>query len=141
LDSGPANFCESFIRVFPKVSKGVLERDTKQLEDLSHATDEDVIKKTLLGCASAIQRTLTLKSASSLLSFCPQFFAKIEYLQNHLTFMTGDNDIFVNTLEHFEFQMELIYQFLLTKLPKKESQKGCCHDWKMNHYYHFDKSV
>jgi hypothetical protein len=112
-------------RAFPKLSKSALERETKQIVELNAETEDSVALQCFLDCAGVIQRTLTLESASSLLSLCPSFFSKSKFLQQHVCHLTGGNDLFVNAREHLEFQMELVYQYLLIKLPKKDGLKVC----------------
>jgi hypothetical protein len=97
-------------RTFPKVAKVTLGREMKKLGEVTAEMDISTATECFSECAGAIQRTLSLESASSLLSFCPVFFSKSEFLQKHMFHLTGGNDIFVNCSEHFEFQMELIYQ-------------------------------
>jgi hypothetical protein len=111
-------------RTFPKMSKTALERDTTKLGEISEAE----APTRLLELASAIQRILTQMSASSLKSSCPLFFSSSKYLQQHMAYLTEGNDIFRNCTEHFEFQMELMFQFLLVKLPKADRIKVCCHN-------------
>jgi hypothetical protein len=115
-------------RAFPKVAKAALERETNQLSELPEDADHATATECFLTCATVIQRTLTVESASSLMSFCPVFFSNVSFLQKHVSHLTDGNDIFVNSMDHFEFQMELIFQYLTTKIPQKEVAKVCCHD-------------
>jgi hypothetical protein len=110
-------------RIFPKVSKGAVQHETQKLSEITVGLEDSAVYKCLLDCVSVIQRTLTQESASSLLSLCPVFFSKVEFLRRHMTHMTGGNDIFINVAQHYEFQMELIYQYLQNKLPKKDRLK------------------
>jgi hypothetical protein len=111
------------VNIYPKMTKSALARELKQLRELCDSADNSDLAKCLLDCAGVIQRTLTVESASSLMSTCPVFFSTVKYLQNHMRHLTGGNDIFVNAVEHLEFQMELVFQYLTAKLPKTESLK------------------
>jgi hypothetical protein len=106
-------------RIFPKMSKVALEKDTKKLSEIS----ESETTPCLLECSAAIQRILTSESASSLKSLCPVFFSSPKFIQQHMSYLADGNDIFRNSAEHFEFQMELIFQYLLVKLPRADSVK------------------
>jgi hypothetical protein len=102
-------------RIFPKLSKAVASKEREQLSTIgcSEATQDDTTTQTTLTeCSSLIQHILTSLSASSLLFSCPQFFSKV------MLFLTGGNDIFLNCQQRYEFQMELIFEFLISKLPK-----------------------
>jgi hypothetical protein len=110
-------------RVFPKVSKSAAERGKKKLGEISLDMEDSVLESCFSDCSSLIQHTLSSLSASSLLSSCPAFFSKTKFLQQHLKFLTGGNDIFLNCVEHLEFQMVLLYEYLMTKLPKNVRAK------------------
>jgi hypothetical protein len=111
-------------RIFPKMTKVSLEKDTKRLSEIN----ESEAASCLLDCSAAIQRILTVQSASSLKSWCPVFFSSPKFIQQHMSYLTDGNDIFHNSEEHFEFQMELIFQYLLVKLPRADSEKVRCHN-------------
>jgi hypothetical protein len=108
-------------RVFPKLSKVAAAKERKTLSAIgcSETTQDDsATQKSLLECSSLIQHILTSESASSLMFQCPQFFSKVTILKNHMLFLTGGCDIFLNCQQHYEFQMELIFEYLISKLPK-----------------------
>jgi hypothetical protein len=120
--------------IFPKVSKGAVQYETQKLSEISVELEDAAASKFFLECTSVIQRTLTRESASSLLSLCPVFFLQVDFLQGHMKHLTGGNGIFVNAAQHYEFQMELIFQYLQNKLPKKDGLKVICHIWNASLY-------
>jgi hypothetical protein len=106
-------------RICAKVAKATIDKEFQKMSELSDAMEDTDIAKCFSECATSIQRTLSTTSASSLLSSCPIFFSKPSFLQHHMSYLAGQNDVFKNCVDHFEFQMELLYQYLLVKLPKK----------------------
>jgi hypothetical protein len=109
-------------RIFPKMTKAGNEREMKKLAEITDEMEDSDLLSRFTDCSSSIQSTFTLFSASSLLSSCPAFFTKTAFMQQHMKYLADGNDIFVNCVEHLEFQMELLYQYLLTKLPKRDRE-------------------
>lgn len=110
-------------RIFPKMTKTGTVRETKKLAEITPEMSESDLVSRFTDCAASIQRTFTLESASSLLSSYPTFFTKISFIQQHMKYLTDGNDIFLNCVQHLEFQMDLLYQYLLTKLSKSDRVK------------------